>query len=1336
MSTDYYVIKTPPMSTYADTSLSPSALIGGLSSPCEYFVLPKNRFIIIRPLADETTAPSSPSTLNYMTPDIFTGNGGKFFAYVTHFSTMSFEKISYETLPPDFVPTNFFSPIPAITFTTTSISKKSIVTITLNIIFHGLRTVIIVFPPQVKVGEDCYEYSGSEIPIESCTPDTPHNKVIIILENKIYPTTPKVFKVSILALNGDTFGTMDRFSYYIYSTIESNPLVTTGQVYAVLTDGPVLSLSPGVRDIPLFEPEYVPYIEHDEIYPLESCGDLLFEAAFVTSLTEGYKVSITIPSKLSFNSGVFGDFVATPVAILTESTSLSSFGGSLLFRGTVSGSTLSISIPQGVTIPNGSFIKFRVTQAAKTGEDIGLCVKENAPFSQHILIKVIDETDQVKEVGELGSIYLQSTKYKAELRSVLTIASYAMNAWEFVFRLDSSISNFYIEFEMSSGFQDDLGGFSDSTLIPCTSLSFIGNVRECIFFKGLSGTSPPNIWVRNVLPINNSDFIIHIVGPKNPPTGKQPSFTVRFYDSDNKFKGLSRIRANYITASGGISSVSSNDDYPLETNKIHGRDDIVYTLRTAVDIPPNNIILVELDPYCSGKTQNEVAESNYYASGPLGNFFIRRTTSGVPAGGTYTFKNIVCQRTKDLSFNAYHATDLGYVEKRPLKYINTMRAQAAQKNVEVQWKFSSYIEGASNQKLLIYLKFPSIDDINISYGYIMQIAMTNVFVASITNCQVLGEGGFVAEYPRDPVKCEPDADALRILKISNFADIIQDMWIRIYVTVNLGTTTTPNGQAIIRLFASEDNYPNDYVTHSSIDFLVPSTLPSTTPQLTAKLDFPSADAETPYSGKVGSSTFKLSNINLGTTYTFQATDRVIFYIDKAIGITDPPSCALSSGDYKDCTYESTSSSIALWFVNPPTTSTLPNVWITLSTVTWYNSNPTFFILRVVDNSNNILFTSAKLTYEMVPRDFTFGVSNLHNFQNKITEYVFTVNWLTFYYSIEIISIKYTGVDVPGNHLEQIDCACNRNARCYKYDYGIETAIEIHFLQPIGATNVPTCYVPDIKNSVVATFTGRVLNKVDRRVTFSRQATFHFQTYSIETHTLDYGYPANFDPSQEYQFPTKLTSPISTYPADSFMYFDFGQAGPITNGLCNSKPIEDCRVYFLRKYIHVKRIAQTKTPNTNSGPIVRFPAKVYLQDPSKYTVSCIITDSSRNLLSSSSSMITPSYFKPLSVSPTLLLSRPENNIFSTMTIRFTIGNYELPKRVSGQGGIIYLYVTGITNIETSCYASYSHIPLKCVASSSVFRIYSENNNVPASSVIEVIFRAQNPPGPSKLLFYCY
>jgi len=215
---DYIAIKTPPMLSYGLASIT-KVTMSPLSAQINVIVLPKNRFIILQPLSAESSNPSVVIGIpGYQTPEIYGSPDRAFYASITHFSTMKYRKLSYQNCA-DFTIKTSFETDPIVSLSTYNVTQNSIFNLNIELIFYKIRSLIIAFPPELDLREDCYETLESDIPVESCFTNPSNRRVYITLENQTYPTVPKNLKVSILTTNGGSLGPIGKFNYWIFNTI-------------------------------------------------------------------------------------------------------------------------------------------------------------------------------------------------------------------------------------------------------------------------------------------------------------------------------------------------------------------------------------------------------------------------------------------------------------------------------------------------------------------------------------------------------------------------------------------------------------------------------------------------------------------------------------------------------------------------------------------------------------------------------------------------------------------------------------------------------------------------------------------------------------------------------------------------------------------------------------------------------------------------------------------------------------------------------------------------------------------------------------------------------------
>ena len=374
-SPDFYVIKAPQMSSAA-TGSSQTRTLTGLGSVI-VSILPKNSFIILQPGSSVTAGNTYTLTIpSVYTPDVtLSANNREFTGFFAYFSKMDREKVTYSSTANSFDALTSFPTSPTVSATTTLINQNSILTFTINAVYQNIESVIIDLGARVDVGVDCYEAPSSDIPIFSCSPDITNNLAVITLENQTYSSTAQDLTVSVVVTNGGTTGTVSAFTYYLYSSAQTDASSTADLVYSVQATPGITLTSPsqGGGQLPtLAEFSYVPYAETTSGSDSASNAnaDITFTVTLTDDFASGYAIIVTAENfDLTFHSQSFGDVSSQPAMLIyadnTYALALATYSSS--------SNTLTFNVPSALgTLNAGTEVAFKIIQVSRMGDYSGI----------------------------------------------------------------------------------------------------------------------------------------------------------------------------------------------------------------------------------------------------------------------------------------------------------------------------------------------------------------------------------------------------------------------------------------------------------------------------------------------------------------------------------------------------------------------------------------------------------------------------------------------------------------------------------------------------------------------------------------------------------------------------------------------------------------------------------------------------------------------------------------------------------------------------------------------------------------------------------------------------
>ncbi len=93
--------------------------------------------------------------------------------------------------------------------------------------------MIVKFPDQLSLREDCYEAPSSNVHIQSCLVDSANNKILVTLEVEASSMMTQNLVLEILTRNGAAI-LVQNFDFYIYSLIQTDENNLEGIMYNAL----------------------------------------------------------------------------------------------------------------------------------------------------------------------------------------------------------------------------------------------------------------------------------------------------------------------------------------------------------------------------------------------------------------------------------------------------------------------------------------------------------------------------------------------------------------------------------------------------------------------------------------------------------------------------------------------------------------------------------------------------------------------------------------------------------------------------------------------------------------------------------------------------------------------------------------------------------------------------------------------------------------------------------------------------------------------------------------------------------------------------------------------
>lgn len=229
-STDYYVLKTPPMGSTMTVS-SGQINVGGTLINVQ--VLPKNRFAFFQPTnaGISVGGGSSFSIVGLTNPDqgVVGSAGLELKGYLAHFGSMTAERITFSMKLSDFMGKPFPSGISP-WLSSFNTQQNHLLGFSISCFYVGLRSLIIQFPSGMIVPrDDCYEAYQNDIPLKQCIADVTNAMVYVTFEDQTYSSSALNLKIIVPVKNYiTTIGPNPMFSYRAYTTVEKDPTNALG----------------------------------------------------------------------------------------------------------------------------------------------------------------------------------------------------------------------------------------------------------------------------------------------------------------------------------------------------------------------------------------------------------------------------------------------------------------------------------------------------------------------------------------------------------------------------------------------------------------------------------------------------------------------------------------------------------------------------------------------------------------------------------------------------------------------------------------------------------------------------------------------------------------------------------------------------------------------------------------------------------------------------------------------------------------------------------------------------------------------------------------------------
>lgn len=1333
---DCFVLKTPPMSSAAYAFTQPINIV---AIPTNALIFPKNRFIILKPVNSGASigGGSSVTVPGLKNPEQVTGNLLVFKGYMTHFGSMTAERMTYSSAVADFLPAALYS-APIYSLWATDVQQNHLLIVSISASYAGIRSVIIKFPSGKVVPRDnCYEHYQNAIPLKQCIADVGNELIYATLEDQTYSSTSSVLKIIVPVKNYITTGTTLSFICSGYTTVETNPANAIGLRFRMNT-GPSISSFVYGSSIPapiFLEADYLSYIENNFYYPTSTFGDFRFKLALPAAIAIGDSFNLYLPSILTFDStSTTGDILSSPAVILYEPIDIPNKYVML----SASYSTVGVlSFTSTVAINAGRTVSFRVTSMAKVGDSVGVQIPSSYSNTEYNVILEIYSAGSLAYTAQLGHLLLTQAQSFAVVLNPMTRAAGEVTAWEFIINsFSASIDSMFIEFPTMDDFENplfdvNLGIFSDKDIVPCSSSSKLASLvtPECIFFIG-STSQPARILVRGFQ--SSGTMILYIAGAKNPAIGRRLYVDLRFYNGYN-FHSKSRA-LGYVTEASNIPAADQvdNANYFVDgnTNYINGG----YTFRTPLVIPSASIILVKLDPVCSIGIQTT---NKHFLSGTIGNYALMKTTT--VSSGSYTFTNFICKKSLGLQFLEYNmmlsVAGISNGERRIGSYNANDATRQGYCTVTLASNFarvSTNINGETGKaKFNIGIgTLNSLFTFNgqnmISSGFVITMTFQNYYFASISDCSAYT--GLASASPNKLVQC--NADGLTIT-FRSFGSITGEISLELSYTNSMSYTGP--GVLIFKIFGSNTLLAaSDFAAYSAITLPLDLSLSTTSTMITPA---PPVFASPPMPGKYGTISFTLNQISLPATLSTSGGETMKIGFEK--GIFSSLTCSFTSTGSTygtGCSVSTTGSGDFDYLVVPlasPATLTFLSA-ITVSTDGTWPNNPRYLYFQVlVADSTGDLYKSNSMIHESIGLQTVTSVtiSMLHLATNLPNEIKISITPTTGLDPSKIISCRYYTIDIQAAHLTQIDCACSSPAKCYNFNDGIAKYIDIVPTSLTGTTNLE-CYVPNVILTSTESMFCRIISTANRARWFTTPSFVITPSGAAtsDTHSLDLFLPSPpISTPQSFSTYAKVYSAAKTYQVGSFAYSDFGSGGPIYP--CGGLGISVCRSYTAVRNILVMSIEATHAAGTAfdlfSGTATL--SSGVSDQVNNYKILNYITYN-QIVQSQYSTTLSPANYNPELTSVTHVVDELRRGLLATQKISFSTMSSAIPANSNNIGGRIEITINGITDVSTGCYASYSSKPIKCglaYSSPTVIITLTNIESIPAGKTIEVFFSGNNP-----------
>ena len=1180
-------------------------------------------------------------------------------------------------------------------------------------------------------------------------------RFILPLNLKPIQLTAVILEIRALVLNGATAGSISTFDYYLYSIVQTDNTQTQNRVYSVTGVSPSPStalVATSTAVAPTFiEAEYVPYKELINSQPSGTYGEIVFKYTLTQTLSNANQIVISLTNSfLTFGGSietVAGDFSTQAAIIIMEPTDLASSNGQILVTATYSAPTLTFNLPSGVTLSSGHTPTFKITQVAQTKNYAYVGPASNiasgAAYASEVILQIYSDSSSTTPLltGQVGTLFPQFSNIAVSLTPVLsrylTAAAGATNALEITLNTATSIDNFFIDFPNADDagnavWSANLGSYTDNTRIPCIIQS---TLVDCIFFQG-SGTQarPSRIQVKGYGTTLSGITILYIIGMTNPNTiGTYLYADIRYY-SGTTFKQISRI-AGFKTIASTIANVATADDtnYPVTVNKIFGAR--TYTFKTAVAIPTNSMILVKLDPSCT----LSIIAASYTATGAIGAYLLRITSSAISADSTYTTNAIACSNV-GLAFTEYHMSSPsgGTGEVRSANLIldpPTKRSAGFVSISSSAFMYSGIPEGITGLSYKLSLSLTSFLPIPITAGYVMTIEFFGLYFDTYASCQYVG--GLTA-IPGQAIGCATTSSGI---SITNFKGIDTTNFI-VMITYKSGSSYS-GGQAIIKFFASSaQQAADDFATYSSIPYSTFYNKPTGLITM-ANMPFtnvPAPGVTGPITINIADSTYAVDSTTVPTGTAFN----IFFDLTESI-LKASTTCAVTSGaSYAaTCTIDTTNQIVKTTFsvASPITITFLPGIVIALTNAVM-PLNAAAYIYRIeVGPQTAPLLSTSIIADTLMGTTATMSATALHQMKADYNEYAFSVTTPAALSGDKGFSFQYTGFSLRQPAGNQIDCICMTSsalaATCYNYG---GTAIDVFITA--SASSAIKCFVPDISQATASTvtITANIMNLGSRTAYYQTIIPpIPLTTSTASSHTLEVTYPTNTLTASASETVTTKFKSTPGYAANSAFYVDFGSGLiPPCTGLLTA-----CRAYSTVRNIIVKTYTTAQAAGTITlfSSSVTYPSAIS-ETNTNYTFNSFVATANAIITTSSVTSSPVSNYYPVPTTLTAALLGTSNlglpNLIRLTTSAFTTS---IPYTVSGVGALIKITVKDFSNFGSSCYASSSaggpvarRYTLPCTVSSTsspaTFTITNPDAKIIAGDSLDLYFYAKNPTTPCK------